>query len=139
MLSCHFLKSIIAFAWCASLSSITPVSKFLIERAAYRTEYDGRIKSASWTIEVITAESLEGSATRAGFKFMEDPLIPAHLRATPADFKSSAYDKGHLVPAGNSRASHERMRDSFLMSNVSPNVRRSTGAPGRDLSNLREI
>ena len=35
-------------------------------------------------------------------------------------YKGSGYDRGHLKPAAISKASEDEMRESFLMSNISP-------------------
>ena len=37
-----------------------------------------------------------------------------------SDYKGSGYDRGHLVPTGDMKYSDESMRESFFMSNISP-------------------
>lgn len=38
------------------------------------------------------------------------------------DFKNSGYDRGHLVPAANHRASQDEMNETFSLMNISPQV-----------------
>ncbi|HUD01507.1 MAG TPA: DNA/RNA non-specific endonuclease [Rhabdochlamydiaceae bacterium] len=97
-----------------------PAPNPVIHRTGYVLAYDGKTRHASWVYEELTANNLEGSIDRAGFDFMEDPLIPASLRAAKKDYKGSGFDRGHLSPAGNARSSSQAMKDTFYLSNISP-------------------
>lgn len=92
----------------------------IIERDGYTLCYDARSKNPHYVVEVLTAESLEGSADRSTHLFREDENIPRHLRASSQDYKGSGYDRGHMVPAANCRKSVKRMAESFFLSNVCP-------------------
>ena len=91
-----------------------------IARTGYTLAYDGRTRHANWVYEELTAESLKGEAKRAEFDFMEDPLLPTHLRASKSDYRGSGFDRGHLSPAANARSSSETMKETFYLSNISP-------------------
>lgn len=54
--------------------------------------------------------------------------IPKEFRASLSDYSKSGYDRGHLSPAADF-ASAQEYRDSFLLTNVSPQV-------GRGLNSL---
>jgi endonuclease G len=97
-----------------------PAPSPVIQRPGYVLAYEGRIRHASWVYEELTAESLKGETERAEFDFMEDPLIPAHLRASKSDYRRSGFDRGHLSPAANARSSPQTMKDTFYLSNISP-------------------
>jgi endonuclease G len=100
-----------------------PKSTFILERAGYILSYDGRTKGANWVYERLTSESIASNvASRKGHLFREDEDLPQFLRASAEDFWGSGYDRGHLCPAGDCKSSPESMRDSFLLSNVSPQV-----------------
>lgn len=101
-------------------SPYLPSSTPLIHREAYTLAYDGRIKSAGWVYEKLTASSLEGDADRTHLEFREDPLIPETLRATKEDYKGSGFDRGHLCPAADARVSMQAMEETFYLSNISP-------------------
>jgi endonuclease G len=97
-----------------------PAPSPMIHRTGYTLAYDGRTRHAGWVYEELTAESLKGEAKRAEFDFVEDPLLPAHLRATKSDYQGSGFDRGHLSPAGNAKSSPEMMKETFYLSNISP-------------------
>ena len=46
-----------------------------------------------------------------------------YFRATRGDYKGSGYDRGHLAAASNHRYSQKAMDQTFMLSNVSPQVR----------------
>ena len=71
-------------------------------------------------METFTKDSLQGSAERAKHEFNEDEKIPSHMRACLSDYKGSGFDRGHMVPAANCKKSVQRMRESFLLSNICP-------------------
>lgn len=97
-----------------------PIPSPVIERPGYVLAYDGKTRHASWVYEELTANNLEGATERADFDFEEDPLIPPSLRANKSDYKGSGFDRGHLRPAANARSSPQAMKDTFYLSNISP-------------------
>ena len=53
-------------------------------------------------------------------RFRHDPLIPQS--AYPKEYTRSGFDRGHLAPAADMAFSKQTMLDSFLMSNMSPQL-----------------
>lgn len=100
----------------------TSHSSSTIERTGYKLAYDGRTRNASWVYEQITADSLKGTAERSKCVFLEDPLVPASFRATLKDYQGSGFDRGHLRPAANAKASPGAMQETFYLSNICPQV-----------------
>jgi endonuclease G, mitochondrial len=88
----------------------------------YVSEYDPATRNPRWVAERLTADNVRGPADRAGFAFREDPALPPLLRARPEDYAGSGYDRGHLAAAANHRGSSAAMGDTFLMSNIAPQV-----------------
>ncbi|XP_053201688.1 endonuclease G, mitochondrial-like [Panonychus citri] len=86
--------------------------------------YDRRLRSANWVFEHLTPNSLEknNSVSRKNCDFFEDQSIHPTFRARNTDFKSSGYDRGHLAPAGNYRSIQEEGCQTFILSNISPQV-----------------
>ena len=80
----------------------------------YRESYE----QAEWVAYTITPEKLIKAAKRTD-KFLADPEISTGS-ATPDDYKGSGYDRGHLAPAGDMAYSAVTMKESFFMSNMSP-------------------
>lgn len=99
-----------------------PRKSVTIERPGYTLEYDGRTKNANWVYECLTSDCLKGKVERENFAFVEDPKIPKAFQNTLEDFKGSGFDRGHLAPAADHKRSSEEMRDTFYMSNMSPQV-----------------
>lgn len=87
-------------------------------------EYDTLTRNPRWVIERITAKSLNegGGVSRHKFQFHEDTSIPVNLRARLSDYEHSGYDRGHLSSAADNRSSEVAMKDSFLLTNISPQV-----------------
>ena len=66
--------------------------------------------------ELVTGE-LHGTAERAE-GFMPDPGVKGC--PSPQDYAGSGMDRGHLVPAADLKWSETAMRQSFLLTNISP-------------------
>ena len=80
----------------------------------YRESYE----QAEWSAYCLTEEELVKNAGRTD-DFRSDPEI-ATGSATPADYKKSGYDRGHLSPAADFAFDEEAMSETFYMSNMSP-------------------
>jgi endonuclease G len=65
--------------------------------------------------------SFSGEAKRSN-RFYEDPDVPKHLRASLNDYKKSGYDRGHIAAAGNHKSNQSEMDETFLLSNMCPQV-----------------
>lgn len=80
----------------------------------YRESYE----IAEWVSYTLTREELNGVTGRTD-DFRSDPLISTGS-ASPADYKKSGFDRGHLAPAADMEWSVESVSESFLMSNMTP-------------------
>jgi len=110
-----------------------PVSDQLI-RKAYVAAYDRQHRHPAWTAEHLTLASLGRSAARGSSPgstetgdrqkstFAEDPDIPVSFRARLQDYFRSGYDRGHMVPAADAKLSQDAMDETFLLSNIAPQV-----------------
>lgn len=97
-----------------------PMTHQIFHYAGYTVCYDARTKCPCWVYEVLTAEGLEGGVSRDNFQFREVELLPDHMRAAVGDYAGSGFDRGHMAPAADCKGSEDKMRDSFLLSNVCP-------------------
>lgn len=118
-LTAHAIDAPAAFKEANSKREL-PIVAQVIERDGYTVCYDGRSKNPYYVVEVLTADSLKGSADRSKYLFREDENISEHLRATLDDYKYSGYDRGHMAPAADCRKNVKRMEESFFLSNVCP-------------------
>jgi endonuclease G len=92
----------------------------IIHHSGFILEYSEKYEQAKWVSEILTRNHLQNPVvTRSGSSFKEDPAIPTGS-ASPAEYKHSGYDRGHLAPAADMKWSKEAMHDCFYMSNMSP-------------------
>lgn len=93
----------------------------ILYRTGYTVSYNSVTKLPNWVSWQLTADKTDGENERKSVKFFEDNEVPME-RATPADYKNSGYDRGHMCPAGDNKWDRTAMRESFLMTNVCPQV-----------------
>ncbi len=94
------------------------VKSQVIEHLGYTVSYNSRHKNPNWVAYELTAEELQGKESRNG-SFIPDPLASGD-QASTKDYTRSGWDRGHLAPAADMAWSKEAMRESFYLSNISP-------------------
>jgi len=99
----------------------TPDTGHLIDYGSFAISYDGRLRSARWAAEKLTKESLKKNAERAN-KFRADERIDPEFRAELYDYKYSGFDRGHLAPSADHLLSVLVNRQTFFLTNMSPQV-----------------
>ncbi len=82
----------------------------------FALSYNERHRQASWVAYRLSAERASGDEPRYN-NFREESRVRS---ATPADYRGSGFDRGHLAPAGDMKWSQRAMEESFLMTNISP-------------------
>jgi len=80
--------------------------------------YDEDYEQPIWVAYHLTQEELYGTSERKD-NFRSDEAISTES-ASLSDYRSSGYDRGHLIPAADLSWSEEAMSDSFYLSNMSP-------------------
>lgn len=90
-------------------------------RAGYAVLHDNAKKIPAWSAYRLTAAKATACMPRTD-NFRPDEEVPIHGRAQLADYKNSGYDRGHIVPAGDMQWSAEAMSQSFLLSNMAPQL-----------------
>ena len=65
---------------------------------------------------------LQTLANRRHSKFRSDPSLSSAVSATNDDYWDSGWSRGHMAPAGNNKHSQEAMNNTFLLSNIVPQV-----------------
>lgn len=99
----------------------------LLQHQGYVSSYDRRLRHPNWTAEHLTAASIArrpgpDGANRANSMFTEDARVPELFRSTNAAYFRSGYDRGHMVPAADVKSSQAAMNETFLLSNIAPQV-----------------
>ena len=106
----------------------------IIDRPGYALGYCEAHEQAAWVIYRLTAEELRTKVSSRSDDFRADPDIPTGS-ATPADYKKSGFDRGHMAPAADMAHSARTMSDSFFMSNISPQRPECNRKIWKDLEN----
>ena len=91
----------------------------LVRHDGYVLRYDADLKNAVWVAYPLLAYEITGDADRDNERFTPDRAVDGGT-ALPSDYTRSGYDRGHLAPAGDFKFSQSLTRQSFLMSNISP-------------------
>ncbi|XP_034105123.1 endonuclease G, mitochondrial [Drosophila albomicans] len=90
----------------------------------YVLSYDRRNRVPHWVFEHLTAESVarNDAVDRSKSDFKPDESIHPFFRAQNTDYRRSGYDRGHMAAAGNHRLHQKHCDDTFLLSNMAPQV-----------------
>jgi len=92
-------------------------------RASYAGAFNRLTRNPHWVAEYLTKERLApGGGDRQDSAFAEDKDLPQMFRAHLQDYIKSGYDRGHLAPAADAKMSQEAMDQTFLLSNIAPQV-----------------
>uniref|UniRef100_A0A2P2IDK2 Endonuclease n=1 Tax=Hirondellea gigas TaxID=1518452 RepID=A0A2P2IDK2_9CRUS len=102
-----------------SLTNVRSLDDFVIS-------YDTRTRIPHWVFEHLTAQNVAKNDTvdRSKSDFHEDGSIHDYFRSTNQDYKRSGYDRGHMAAAGNHRLNQRHCDQTFLLSNMAPQVGR---------------
>ena len=86
--------------------------------AHYSLCYREFYEQCEWAAYELTKEELEKRVSRTN-TFKSDPLISSGS-ASLEDYRGSGYDRGHIAPAADFMFTLDAMKDTFYMSNMSP-------------------
>ncbi|MFI3264843.1 MAG: DNA/RNA non-specific endonuclease [Rikenellaceae bacterium] len=92
----------------------------LVEHTYFTLSYIEEHEQAEWVYYTLSPATLTGQASRSD-NFRSDGKVSTKS-ATTDDYKSSGYDRGHLCPAASMSRNDTAMSESFLMSNMSPQI-----------------
>ncbi len=94
-----------------------------LDHTYYQIGYDTSHKQASWCAYLLTGEMVANNdaAKRGNTSFKKDPKLKKHYCVT-SDYTKSGYVRGHLCPSKDMCWSEEAMKETFYMSNVSPQL-----------------
>lgn len=101
-----------------------PISKpgtATICRTGYLTNVDLVAKVPYWTAHTLVPSDATSCLPRDD-AFAADQSLPKGQRAEPSDYAKSGYDQGHMVSNADLSFSAQAQRESFLMTNMSPQL-----------------
>ncbi|MCH8203866.1 MAG: DNA/RNA non-specific endonuclease [Candidatus Hydrogenedentes bacterium] len=90
-------------------------------REGYVLAYDPRLKIALWVQYELSREDLADRRERSE-DFRPNTTIPSGSRSELRDYRNSGFDRGHMAPAGAMQRSETVMSESFLLTNMAPQV-----------------
>ena len=93
----------------------------LVKHVAFTLCYNEKYEQAKWVAYRLTSEMCDNNGEGRSNNFRIDTEVNTGS-ASPDDYKKSGYDRGHLCPAGDMGWSEQTMSESFLMSNMSPQL-----------------
>lgn len=111
--------------WAANISiaysnDFTPVpAKDVVKHSWFTLSYNEQYEQANWVYYSLTDEMVRKSGAERSNSFKVDMKVPGKS-AKSSDYSRSGYDRGHLCPAADMDFDPKAMKESFLMSNVSP-------------------
>jgi endonuclease G len=93
----------------------------VICRSAYILMHDPVAKIPRWVAWTLTPKHSIGCVERDD-AFAADQSLPEDQRSTPQDYAGSGYDQGHLANNADMSWDPAVARESFIMSNMSPQL-----------------
>lgn len=90
----------------------------IYRKNTYTLSYSEAYEQAEWVAYVLKASDIKDVDFKRPYFEVDDTILTgaAHWR----NYKKSGYNKGHLCPAGDRRASLEAYEETFLTSNIAP-------------------
>jgi len=107
-------------------------NKEIVKHKGYTLSYSEPYEQAEWVAYPLTREMVVGYHAPRNDNFRPDFSVKTYS-ATPDDYRGSGYDRGHLCPASDMSYDEKAMDETFLMSNMSPQVRNFNGGIWREL------
>lgn len=104
----------------------------IIHHKYYTLSYSEEHEQPEWVAYKLTEESLRKPNVKRAKRFNPDKAVSGKS-AYHGDYTRSGYTRGHMAPAGDMAFSDEAMRESFYMSNMTPQLREFNGGIWREL------
>ena len=106
-----------------------PAADQILYNRHYTVGYSYYFRQAKWALEIVDPDKNVEREDR----FRADYRIPAAFRQDPEDYVNSGYDRGHLVASANKLDLRIQNSETFLLSNMSPQVPRFNQGIWREL------
>jgi len=110
----------------------------LIHHKYYSLAYNEKNEQADWVAYVLKKDELKIPNVKRAKRFKPDYDVKTKS-AMHKDYSHSGYTRGHMAPAGDMAFSKEAMQESFLMSNMSPQLAECNAGIWKELEeNVRD-
>lgn len=110
----------------------------VITHKHYVLSYSEEHEQAEWVAYKLSKQNLKKPRVSREKRFRQDNKVDTYS-AKHNDYSHSGYTRGHLAPAADMAFSKDAMRESFFMSNMSPQLKEFNGGIWRELEeNVRD-
>lgn len=110
----------------------------VVDHKYYSISYIEDFEQAEWSAYKMDRAMLNAPNVPRERFFAPDPLVITKS-AVHSDYTNSGYTRGHLTPAGDMAFDTSAMRESFFMSNMSPQIRSFNNGIWKELEeNIRD-
>ena len=101
-----------------------PAADQVLFNRYYLIGYSYYFRQAKWALEIISSDRkyIAPEQVERIDNFRPDFRIPEMFRADLVDYKASDYDRGHLVASADKSETKLQNSETFLLSNMSPQV-----------------
>lgn len=96
-----------------------PAADQILVNRFYTVGYSYYFRQAKWALEIVDPDD---SDVERFDNFRPDLRLPELFRADLADYEASGFDRGHLVASANQAETEIQNSETFLLSNMSPQV-----------------
>lgn len=104
----------------------------IVEHDYYTLSYNEEYEVPEWVSYKLTAASLRQPNVKRAKRFTQDYAVSTKS-AKHKDYSHSGYTRGHMAPAGDMAFSTDAMKQTFFMSNMTPQTRAFNGGVWREL------
>jgi endonuclease G len=99
-----------------------PAADQILFNRHYVIGYSYYFRQAKWALEIIDPNKEDVTTVDRMDNFRSDYRIPKMFRSDKQDYKGSGHDRGHLVASADLRDTKLQNSETFLLSNMSPQV-----------------
>ncbi len=114
-----------------------PVETQTLNHKYYTINYSDKYKQAICSDYKLTKDMVVDNTEREN-KFKVDVLVKG-TRIKPTNYLKSGYDKGHLAPASHFNWNQDAMNESFLMSNICPQLPNFNRGIWKELEHMNKL
>jgi len=104
----------------------------IVDHKYYSLCYNEDTEQADWVTYKLTRNSLAAPNVDRQRRFNADPLVKTKS-AVHKDYSHSGYTRGHMAPAGDMAFNKTAMKETFFMSNMSPQTKELNAGIWNDL------
>lgn len=99
-----------------------PAADLVLQNRFFSVGYSYYFRQAKWALEIVDPDKKDMDVVERLNNFRPDFRVPKPFRADLSDYVGSGYDRGHLVSSSNQNDENIQNSETFLLSNMSPQI-----------------